>query len=545
MTSYAELLAACTEFQENFASLNGKYNVAVQEVQNAKEANERLSKQVEAMRSSEDKLQHTIRELKKELHEAHAYKDRYLAANVSVEHLKGRLENARRAVADKMLEHEQQVEQLQGQIRDLLQRVSVCADTQTTQKLKKQVVELEERCAEQSGHLLEEKERGSQQLLASHTALREQQARNLELEQRCRTLEAEITQMRSVVRRSADLQNEAAVAREKSASDARRAVMQAESLAAELRETRARLNAVVAQHAEEMEAAKSAADDEKSQLLERVSQLSAAVDDAVASRNAEQERYAVLQRSLHERVEAVRTETRLEVTVLQKSLSDARAEGQQLAWRVEQTKMELEESRRAVQQREAKLESCATELRQLQTRLDAVTQREAWLSAERDHQLAQLAAAREQAQRLAASQRAHEESNLAGERLRIQLQFLEEELQGARRLAEASDSHVRDIEEAADRRLRALRSELKSVKKNARAERAKADAVRRRLVQALLEREANVLPQICLQTQRPHETVATAPEQQRPAVGLDVLTLLRGQTEQAAALHHRLVELSR
>ncbi|EKF28429.1 hypothetical protein MOQ_007819 [Trypanosoma cruzi marinkellei] len=295
-----------------------------------------------------------------------------------------------------------------------------------------------------------------------------------------------------------------------------------------------------------LEALKSAADEEKSQLLERVSQLSAAVDDAVASRNAEQERYAVLQRSIHERVEVVRAETRLEVTALQRSLSDARAEGQQLSWRIEQTKMELEESRRAVQQREAKLETNAAELRQLQTRLDAVTQREAWLSAERDHQLAQLAAAREQAQQLASSQRAHEESNLAGERLRIQLQFLEEELQGARRLAEASESRVRDIEEAAERRLRALRSELKSVKKNARAERTKADAVRRRLVQALLEREANVLPQICPQTQRSYEAAAnTAPEPQRSAAGLDVLTLLRGQTEQAAALHHRLVELSR
>ncbi|RNF06042.1 golgi familyn subfamily A member 1 [Trypanosoma rangeli] len=345
MTSYAELLAACTEFQENFASLNGKYNAAAQELQNARAANERLSKQLTVMREGEDRLQGTIRELKQELQEARAYKDRYLAANVSVEHLKGRLENARRAMADKMLEHEQQVEQLRGQIRDLLQRVSVFTDAQATQQLKKQVVELQERCAEQNGHLLEEKERGSQQLLTAHTALREQQARGLELEQRCRTLEAEITQMRSVVRRSADLQNEAAVAKEKSASEARRAVMQAESIATELRETQARLSAAAAVHVEELEAAKAAADAEASQLLERVSQLSAAVDDAVAARTAEQERYAALQRSVHERAEMARAEARLEVAALQKSLSEARAEAQQTAWRLEQTQMELEESR--------------------------------------------------------------------------------------------------------------------------------------------------------------------------------------------------------
>ncbi|KAH8617547.1 hypothetical protein ERJ75_000366600 [Trypanosoma vivax] len=446
MSSYGELLAECNEFRENFTTLNGKYTTLVQELQTERERTDRLTRQLEAAHGNEEKANGTIRELRKELDEARSYKDLYLAATVSVEHLKGRLENARHAVADNILEQEQQVEQLRTQIKDLKQQLNVSADAAATQQLKRQVLELEERCALQNSQLMEERERFSQQLLTAHTALREQQARQLEVEQRCRSLEAEVAQMRSVVRRSADLQNDAAVSREKSASDARKAALQVESLKTELHDAEARLNEVESSHAEALEALWAEADEEKAQLLERVSQLSASLDDAVAARIAEQEKYAVLQRSIHQLVEAARSDARLEVINVQKLLPDTRLELQQYAWRMDQVQAELDEKKRLLQQREGKIESSAAEFKQLRLQLDAANQREAWLSAERDNISQHLDAARKQVQDLTAAQCSLEESGLEAERLRIQVQFLEDELREARRLVDVYEGKLKDSE---------------------------------------------------------------------------------------------------
>ncbi|KAH8608147.1 hypothetical protein ERJ75_001370000 [Trypanosoma vivax] len=540
MSSYGELLAACNEFRENFTTLNGKYTTLVQELQTERERTDRLTRQLEAAHGNEEKANGTIRELRKELDEARSYKDLYLAATVSVEHLKGRLENARHAVADNILEQEQQVEQLRTQIKDLKQRLNVSADAAATQQLKRQVLELEERCALQNSQLMEERERFSQQLLTAHTALREQQARQLEVEQRCRSLEAEVAQMRSVVRRSADLQNDAAVSREKSASDARKAALQVESLKTELHDAEARLNEVESSHAEALEALRAEADEEKAQLLERVSQLSASLDDAVAARIAEQEKYAVLQRSIHQRVEAARSDARVEVINVQKLLADTRLELQQYAWRMDQVQAELDEKKRLLQQREGKIESSAAEFKQLRLQLDAANQREAWLSAERDNISQHLDAARKQVQDLTAAQCSLEESGLEAERLRIQVQFLEDELREARRLVDVYEGKLKDSEAEAERRARALRQEVRSVKKLMKAENAKSEIVRRRLVQALLDRETEAWRHGRCET-APHGP----PSSHSVNRGGDVIDQLKRQDEQAQVLHQRLIELSR
>ncbi|CBH17952.1 hypothetical protein, conserved [Trypanosoma brucei gambiense DAL972] len=552
MKTYSELLAVCTEFRENFAALSEKYAGVTHELQSERERSERLVKQLEAAKNNEDRLNSGMRELKKELEEALAYKDRYLAATVSVEHLKGRLENARHAVADNLLEQEQQMDQLRAQIKDLQQRLNVSADVTVVQQLKRQVSELEERCAVQNGQLLEERERFSQQLLTAHNALREQQGRQLEVEQRCRSMEAELLQMRSLVRRSSDLQNDAAVSREKCVSDARKAALQVETLTAELRDAQIRLCEAESRHAEELEALRIEDAEEKARLLERVSQLSAAADEAAAQRVQEQEKYSALQRSVHQQLETVRADAREEVAAVQKLLADSRSEQQQQGWRVEQTRAELEESKRLLRQREAKLESYAAECKQLRTQMEALTQREEWLTAERDHLSQHLAAARKQVQDLVASHKGQEESGLEVERLRIQLRFREEELQEARRLVEVSETHVKDLEDAADRRVRLVRQELKRIKKQAKVESSQAETVRRRLVHALLERDMEMRPCYSLETmeRKPPQREQRVPSTYAHAFptapsGLDVMTLLRGQTEQAEALHQRLVELSK
>nr|CCC95529.1 unnamed protein product [Trypanosoma congolense IL3000] len=549
MKSYGELLAVCAEFRENFAALSEKYTSVTRELQSEREKNERLLKQLDAAKNSEEKVNTAMRELKRDLDEALTYKDRYVAATVSMEHLKGRLEHARHAVADNLLEQEQQMDQLRAQIKDLQQRLSVSADTSVVQQLKRQVTELEERCALQNGQLLEERERFSQQLLTAHTALREQQGRQLEVEQRCRSAETELLQMRSVVRRSADLQNDAAVAREKSASDAKKAALQTEALAAELRDTQTRLNEATVRHAEELEAVRSEDAEEKARLLERVSQLSAAVDEAAVQRVQQQEKYAALQRTFNQRLETARSDSREEVAAVQKLLVDARTELQHQEWRLEQARTELEECKRSLHQKEAKLESCVADCRQLKTQMETLTQREAWLVAEREHLSQLLTAARRQVQDLTATGHSQEEAALEAERLRIQLHFREEELHEARRLVDVSEAHVKDLEEAANRRVRLVQREMKRMKKQAKAESSKADIVRRRLVQALLERDVDVRPRyfhdVAEQQARLQQRHHSPPRDPSLPAGVDVMTLLRGQTEQAEALHQRLIELSR
>ncbi|KAH9598286.1 hypothetical protein LSM04_009748 [Trypanosoma melophagium] len=543
MTSHAELLAACAEFQENFASLNGKYNVVVQELQSEKEANERLRKQLESMRGSEEKLHETMRELKKELEEANTYKERYLASNVTVEHLKGRLENARRAVADKMLEQEQQLEQLREQNRDLLQRVGVCEDAGLTQRLRRQVSDLEARCAEMGGQLLEERERGGQQLLVAHTALREQQARLVELEQRGRALEAEIANMRSVVRRSAELQNDAAVARERAALETRRAAAQLAAAESQRRDVESQRTQMAEAHAAETAELRAAATRAAAEATSRQRALTADLDRLAAELRDTRAQLAEAERQANERVAATRAAERVATAALQAQLTDARAEAQAQAAQLQIAQQQLQAAQREAQvQREvAQREAAAGE--QLRAKLDTNAQQQAWIVAQREHETAQLAAARRQVEQLQSAQREHEAAHDAAERLRLQLRFCEEELQEARRLADTADERVRDVEEAAERRLRAHRQELKEVKKQARADRSKADSVRRRLVQALLERDT-VLPSQPLQQQQERVRDVTASYTPQTG-GFDVLSVLRGQNEQAEALHHRIIELSR
>ncbi|ORC91479.1 uncharacterized protein TM35_000064840 [Trypanosoma theileri] len=547
MTSHADLLAACAEFQENFASLNGKYNVVVQELHSEKETNERLRKQLESLRGNEEKLQETMRELKKDLEEANTYKERYLASNVTVEHLKGRLENARRAVADKMLEHEQELEQLREQNKDLLQRVGVCEDAGLTQRLRRQVCELEARCAELSGQLLEERERGGQQLLVAHNALREQQARLVELEQRSRALESEVTQMRSLVRRSSELQNDAAVARERAALEARQAAAQLAAAESQRRDAESQRAQMAEAHAAEVAELRAAAAKAAAEATSRSRALTTEIDGISAELREARSQLAEAERQANERVAAVRAAERVAAAALQAQLTDARTEAQAQAAQLQATLQQLQAAQREAQaQREAtQREAAAGE--QLRAKLDTHTQQHAWIMAQREHETAQLAAARRQVEQLQSAQREHEAAHDAAERLRLQLRFCEDELQEARRLADAADARVRDVEEAAERRLRAQRQELKDVKKQARADRSKADAVRRKLVQALLERDtvlpssSTIVPQP-LQQERGRDVAASYTHQ---TGGFDVLSVLRGQNEQAEALHHRIIELSR
>lgn len=125
MSTYADLLKTCAEFQENFAILNGKFTSLQQNYNNETEKNERLQSELAAASQKEEKLLHEMSILKKEIENLQGYKDKYSAATVELEHLRGRLENARHGVSDALLEHESEKEQLKQQIEDLTKRIEV------------------------------------------------------------------------------------------------------------------------------------------------------------------------------------------------------------------------------------------------------------------------------------------------------------------------------------------------------------------------------------------------------------------------------------
>ncbi|KAH8614721.1 hypothetical protein ERJ75_000660200 [Trypanosoma vivax] len=207
---------------------------------------------------------------------------------------------------------------------------------------------------------------------------------------------------------------------------------------------------------------------------------------------------------------------------------------------MDQVQAELDEKKRLLQQREGKIESSAAEFKQLRLQLDAENQREAWLSAECDNISQDLDTARKQVQDLTAAQCSLEESGLEAERLRIQVQFLEDELREARRFVDVYEGKLKDSEAEAERRTRAIRQEVRSVKKLMKAENAKSEIVCRRLVQALLDRETEAWRHGRCET-APHGP----PSSHSVNRGGDVIDQLKRQDEQGQVLHQRLIELSR
>lgn len=548
MTSYAELLQTCTEFQENFSLLNGKHHSILQALKLEQERAEKLSTKLEAAAVREEQQEEQIRNLKKELDASLSYKERYLAASVSLEHMKARLESARVSVTSTAVEHDQLVGQLREQIKDLLRRIDVTVDGTRMRELQKQVIELEERCAVQNGQLHEEREHFAQQLLVAHNALREQQGRNLELEQRYRTIDGELTEMRAAVRRSADLQNEAAIIKEKYATEAAIAQREVLGLREEVETLNRKLTEAAQAREDEVHALQRVITEAKHNLGARVGSLTNSLNDVTSTLSAERDKYVALQRTVQQQVEAARDEATSEVTALRQSLLQRHEDVQRLQWRCQELSGEVAQDRCTIKDAEKRNAALTEQMVDLQRQLSQAAQQEAWLAAEKGHVEGELAAVERKMEDLHHAVKDHERIRFEYERLQLKMRLQEEELAEGSRSIQVANSRLQDFEEAAEKRLRVVKHELRECKRHLKAERAASDMLRRKLVHTVAECESE--RRRC-DYKLPCSMVDTAPQtlphlvDPTAVTGCDVLSLLREQNERSEQLRTRLVEMAR
>jgi chromosome segregation ATPase len=535
MSSIAELTAVCAEFQENFAVLNAKYTALSTELEAERAGKEKLKKAIEGHIGTIERKNLEVAAIKEERDDLLQYKEKYYAASVSVEHLKGRLETARRGVADNISEHEQETEQLRSQIRDLLQRIEVSGDAAQMTQLRNQSRELEERAALLAGQLIEEKERHAHELLAAHAALRDSQGRNLELEQRYRALDSEVTQMRSTLRRSLDLQNDAAAQREKAVLEANRTAVELQLARKQIEEYSLKLQNAEGEMTERLERAQGSFESERAEMQERLRQMMIRLDEAAAEKMADAHKLISLQASVQSRVNAVREECLLELQSAQKARTEAKEEALRLASRLKGVEHELAEQRRAYAIAEGRVKALEAERSQLHAQLEKAVQMEAWEAAERDRARQELSVAQAKINEFEHMEKKLESSSLEVDRLRLQLQYRELDVVEARKTVEHVQLRAKDSEEAFEKRCNALYRQLHTLKKQLHHDANQGDQNRKKLLRAI-ERKDTELASVKLSDERRHGV---------PFERVDVVGLLQPLADEAAALRERIVSLTK
>ncbi|CCW69299.1 unnamed protein product [Phytomonas sp. Hart1] len=545
MASYAELLQISTDFQKNFSVLNGKHNVVLQELHDERARSTALQAKLDAGLCEVEKLQAELHRLREELEAAAAYKARYTAATVSLEHLKGHLENARRGVAELLLRHDQEVEQLQAQIRDLLQRLDVVADGKHARLLGEQVAALEATAAEQGAQLREEKARFHQQLLTAHHALQEAQCRSLGLGQRQRGMEGEVQELRTALRRAAELQNEAGILKDRHAAEAAAGQREVHRLTGELAAMEEKAAERAQAFEDERQAMARAAAKERHRLTARIESLTEVVDGLTAAVGEGQDRYTDLQCSLQRQVHRAREEAAAEVMALQASLQRAREEAQRAHLQLQRAEEAQGRSRGAAQLRQTAQDALIEENQTLEAKLAAAAQQEAWLVAEKTYAAEQLAAAEQRLDSLAAVVKKCEELEFDAEKMRLRIEVQEEELVECHRDAQTLQAKLVEVKEAAEKRILSLVREVKAYKKKVLKEQKTSNSLRRKLIRAVAEVETGLRHREYPTRPRPNNVGEGEAIQPNPKPLCDVIELLKNQNEQAELLHHRLVELSR
>ncbi|KAG5464164.1 hypothetical protein LSCM1_00344 [Leishmania martiniquensis] len=551
MASYAELLQTCAEFQENFSALTGKYNALSLELKNAKALCERKQQQLDEAAAREERQHKQLLEVKRESENAAAFRERYRTATLTIEHLKAQIANAQQSALDVSLEHDQEKQQLKQQLEDMIRRVETASDGQRLREAQRQALELEERCAAINAQLLEDRERHNQQLLTAHNALREQQSHNLELEQRYRAMEADVAEMQAAVRRSTELQNEAALLKERYATAATVAQHQAEEFRADAEELRRRLAQLKEDHQAQADQLAEDAAKERDELQERLASLTADLATAQSTLAEERVLYRKMQASAEEQVMHVRNAAVVEASALRRTHATLKEENTRLQWRLEKMDGELRDGQEALQAMQARHDSLAAKLQQSQSQLDTAAQQEAWLACEKQNVVDQLAVARQQLEVLHKELMDHEEVKLQVQQLTMRLASAAEEAQSHRHAALVLESQLRDVEEASELKVRELRRELKAYKRQCAKEATRADRLRRKLVTALVEKEAELY-----RASRTADRVITLAEGEPVGITVgrpvsddsthgDVISMLRHQSQQAEDLHTRLVQLAR
>ena len=559
MSTIEELQQACAEFSQNFAALSAKHDALGKELEAERGQRRRLEAQLAAAAEEAQQYAEAAKAQRAGTDEALQYKERYYATCVAVEHLKGRLEVAKRALGEKDEEHEAEKGHLHAQMGDLLSRLDAGAADKEARALKDRIVQLEEQCASLSGATIEERERVLQQQILSNATVRDLQSRVASSEQRARAAEGEVAQLRGMLRRCAEVQSELTMANDRLEAERGRLQLGAEE-AARAQQRLEKEAAGAARAAEERLAAAERAHEKTVRALRsETASLRDALDRKSEALAAEADRVGDLRASLSKRLNAAREECGREVEALQASKSEALAEVQRLKWRASQDAVRAEELASAAALAQQRIDGLERQLHEMGTHVEAGAQKESFLASERE-QLRQTVATMQL--RLAEAQQqlaAREASATEADRLRLQLQYADAELGETRRQLVEAAHKGRAAEAECEKKIKFMHKHLRAQMKKRDAEVAHNEDLRRRLVAETIYSAPSrgvAAAGGCAAAAAAAGTVpafvpvaAPLPSASLSAAScggpLDVLEVLRQQSQQASALQDRLSALAR
>lgn len=532
----------CAEFARNFASLQIKYEELKAFHAESQQRCKTLTQKIEALTKDVADREQTIGELRHEKSELLLHRDRAAKATVAVEHLRGRLETQAKNFEDRELEHKHELAQLRAQLNDALTRVAHSSDHAAVAAVATQRVEIEERCAVVSSQLIEEKERAAQSQMAAVATVRDLSARNIELEQRMRALETELTSVRTRAQRASDTATEATLQRERVLLEKNAADAKAAMLARDVAQAHARLDE--RERAMELRVGedRAAHERERDELQRLLADANGRVSELVAMRAQDSDRFAALQRAATAKLEAARAELEADLEAAAKAQHTAVEEAQRLKGRVHQERLEADEARAKLRHAEARVAALTNTLGATQAKLEATAQNEAWLVNERDRQASVAEQSQKRAEELAASLHKLQQRCDEGERLAMHLAEAQRDVEEGNEARERDQAAMRRVEQAYQAKLEAAKQDMKALK--------------RRYTQALLkeERQKKLLLKALLEKEQagsaggngawPYAAMRLDDDAAAKTGAIDALALLRAQSEQARLFQERVRELN-
>lgn len=461
-----DLESVCSEFAKNFSALSLRYETQRQELCTAVERQDKTQKELESAMEEIHRLENVKKDLEKEVTECQTFKERYYSSVVALEHLKGRVESSRKALGEKEAEHQQELEQLRNQKQDLLRRIESNEPAVQLLSVKSQRGELEEHCAVLNGKLLEERERANQQVMTSNAALRDLQAHCLELEQRCRHLEAEITSQRNASRRYQEVRFELQEQNEKLQQESTRSLLSIGFLQQEITALRGQFSKFEADFATQLEDHSSKATSEKNALLVRVSTLSSTVQELTLEKESLMEKLTRVTHTQHQKVLAARTDISSELESNQKLITELKDENQRLRQRVRTLERESAECGSTLLEKDKRISGLEEAKRVLTSQLDVAQHQNGWAVAERDRFASQLQTMEQIMKEKDELSARYEQLTGEFDKLQIRLGVSEAQASAATKRSENAVRHAQKIEEKFIQRISKLKKELREPKAN-------------------------------------------------------------------------------
>lgn len=262
------------------------------------------------------------------------------------------------------------------------------------------------------------------------------------------------------------------------------------------------------------------------------------VDDMSAQRAADAERFALLQRSVQARILAAKDEYQLELDSAQQARSAALSDCQRLQWKLTRAEQELEAARNECAQLNARNESSAAQILQLQGQLEAALQSASWSAAEKDRLNAQLQQLHQRLEESSATEKALEALTVEHERAMLQLQFAQAEHADTKRAAERLALASKCNEDAYNTRYSTIQHAMHDLKKRHKHETERMAREKQKLMALITERDQQLAALAGSGRIAANSEAAMLRQPQKNAdvvtgCGLDAIAMLRAQSEAA------------